>query len=39
MTLKLLTVADNAVLHLHLAYPRGGDTIVLRVASIKESLH
>lgn len=37
-TLNLLLVVDDALLRLHLAYPRGGDTIILRAASIKESL-
>lgn len=29
---------DDSLLRLHLAYPRGGDTIVLRAISIKEAL-
>jgi hypothetical protein len=29
---------DDSLLRLHLAYPRGGDTIVLRATSPKESL-
>ncbi|OAX41282.1 hypothetical protein K503DRAFT_712926 [Rhizopogon vinicolor AM-OR11-026] len=32
------TERDDALLRLHLAYPRGGDTVILRAASIKESL-
>ncbi|KAG1741756.1 Rho family DH domain-containing guanine nucleotide exchange factor [Suillus paluster] len=32
------TEREDSVLRLHLAYPRGGDTIVLRATSIKDSL-
>ncbi|KAG0703200.1 hypothetical protein DFH29DRAFT_803716, partial [Suillus ampliporus] len=37
-TLNLLCAVDDSLLRLHLAYPRGGDTIVLQANSIKDSL-